>query len=103
MESANTDLTRQLKELESSRSDEVNKRKSMEKELVELRSKYQPVVDENEALKIEVQGGVLDIEKVLGEGYDKFLKRVSGAGFDITGHSFDEYMHDYAALNPGGD
>lgn len=56
-----------------------------EKELSELRLKYQMVIDENETLKVEVQKGVEDIAGALGEGYGRCLKRVSAAGFDIAG------------------
>lgn len=102
MENSNNDLVQKLKDTESLRSDEASKRESMEKELAKLRSKYQAIFDDNEALKVEVQRGIEDIAKVLSEGYDRCLKRVSAAGFDVTGNSFDNYVKDYIASNPGG-
>lgn len=42
---------------------------------------------------------VKDIAKVLSEGYSRCLERVSVARFDISGHSFDDYVCDYAASN----
>lgn len=49
-----------------------------------------------------MQRGVGDIRKALNEGYDRCLKRVSAAGFDTTGHSFDDYVQDYVASNREG-
>lgn len=74
----------------------------MEVELVELRSKYKAIFDENKELKVEVQKVVEDIAKALSEGHDRYLKRVSNAVFDVHGHTFDDYVWDYAASNPGG-
>lgn len=61
MENATSELVQKLKTAEDSRDDEVKKREDVEKELDELRLRYQSVVDEKEILKIEVQKGIEDI------------------------------------------
>lgn len=88
--------------MESSRDDEKAKREALELELSELRRKYDGVVMDNGNFKAEVQKGVEDIAKALGDGYGRCLARASAVGFDVNGHSFEDYIRDYAASNPGG-
>lgn len=79
----------------------MKKREVVEKELGELQGKYEVIFNEREELKVEVQKGVEDIAKALGEGYGRCLERVTAAGFDTAGHTFDDYVRDYAASRPG--
>lgn len=37
-----------------------------------------------------------DVPKELGEGYGQCLGRLSALGLDVIGHSFKEYIRDYA-------
>lgn len=85
-----------------SRDDELKKREALEAVVKGLQDKHKLALDENEALKVEVQKGVEDIAKALGEGYNRCLGRVATAGFAVEGHSFDDYIRDFAASNHGG-
>lgn len=44
-----------------------------------------------------MQKGVEEVAGALGEGYGRCLERVTKAGFDPSGHAFEDYIHDYAA------
>lgn len=65
--------------------------------MVALRQIYKDTFDENVALKAEVDKGVEDIAKAVGDGYGHCLARISSAAIDVSGHSFEDYIHDYAA------
>lgn len=71
-------------------------------ELKDLQQSHTTALDEITQLKAEVQKGVEDIAKELKDGYDRCLWRLSNAGVDVATHSFDDYIRDYAAINPGG-
>lgn len=47
-----------------------------------------------------MEKGVENIFNALGDGYAHCLERVFAAGFDPTGHSFTDYIRDYAASHP---
>lgn len=83
--------------MESSRDEEKKRLKTLEEELRVLHQTHKDVLDENVALKAEVEKSVEDVVKALVNGYGRCLGRVSSTGFDPSGHSFEDYIHDYAA------
>lgn len=91
-----------LKEEQQSKDDERVRREGVETELKDLQQSHTTALDEINRLKDEVQKGVEDIVKALKDGYDMCLGRLSNVGVDVTTHSFDDYIRDYAAMNPGG-
>lgn len=88
--------------MQQSRDDEKLRREGVETELKDLRQSHTAALNENKQLKEEVQKGVEDIAKTLKENYDRCLGRLSNAGVDVTNHSFEDYIREYAATNPGG-
>lgn len=96
---------KKLSEIQTSRDDEKKRADALYEELGKLRQAQKDALVENEALKAEVQKGVEKIASALGEGYPCCLDRVSKAGFSIKGHSFSDYVRDYAASqhNENGD
>lgn len=104
---SNNDLGSQLESIkgklkESERLLEVEKRRAdgLDVEVVNLRQANKDAAAENETLKLEVQKGVEDIAGALGDGYNRCLQRIAGVGFDATGHSFEDYIRDFAASRP---
>lgn len=86
----------QLEKMKSEREDEKKLLDSAEEELGEVRKKLKGSLDENAILKAEVDKGVEDIAKALGVGYGRCLTCVSAASFDSSGHSFKDYIRDFA-------
>lgn len=68
----------------------------LESELANLRTSKEKVDEENKSLRLEVQKGVEDVTRALGYGYNRCLGRLSASGVDISGHSFEDYIRDYA-------
>lgn len=103
LESANKNLNTELaslrekfKDLEKSRNEEKSRVDTLDIEIKNLRRSNEEVIADNEVLKAEVQKSVEEIAGALGDGYNRCLGRVSGVGFDATGHSFEDYIHDFA-------
>lgn len=111
MEKENDDLKRQvksyaekLKDSQSSRAEEKKRADALSAELESLRQVHSSVSAENTNLKFEVQTGVEEMATAVSQGYSHFLERVSKAGFSTEGHSFEDFIRDYAASRPiGGD
>lgn len=61
------DLNQKLREMEVSRDDEKSKKEALEIDLVGLCKEQKEILDDNETLKAEVQKGVEDIAKALGD------------------------------------
>lgn len=104
LENANKNLSvelasmrEKLKEVERSRDGEKMCGDALNVEVENLHRANQEMVTENETLKAEVQKGVEEIAGALGDGYNRCLERVSGAGFDGACHHFEDYIHDFAA------
>lgn len=92
-----TSLQGKISEIEKSRDEKKKRADALEEELGKLRQAQKDVVAENEALKAEVQKGVEKIASTLGDGYSRCLDRVSKVGLSTEGHSFADYIRDYAA------
>lgn len=92
------DLERKVKDVEGSKDDKKKKQETQEENMSELQKTRRLIVDENENLKSEFHKGVEDIARALGDGYGRCLGRISDAGFDVAGHSFKDYIRDYAAF-----
>lgn len=106
LEKANHDLGQQLKsandqleKMKVEKEDEKKHRDAVDKDLDEARKRLKSSLDENAALKAEVNKGVEDIAKALGDGYGRCLARISSTGFDVSGHSFEDYVRDFAATS----
>lgn len=107
MERVNGNLKREakshsekLKEVQTSRDEEKKLADALEIELQNLHQVHKDVLAENESLKAEVQKGVEEIVTALSEGYTHCLERMSKAGFSTEGHSFEDFIRDYAASQP---
>lgn len=59
--------------------------------------------NENEDLKLEVQKGVEDMTKALCDGYNRCLARMATFGMETSGHSFDDFIKDFAKSMAAGD
>ncbi|KAL8099991.1 hypothetical protein AgCh_032305 [Apium graveolens] len=97
----------QVSEVEHKLRDAKQKRDSLrvkceafERQVDGMNSSYKLIVDENTALKAEVEKGIEDIVNALGDGYGRCVTRMQGAGFDVTGHTFEDYISDLAASHP---
>ncbi|XP_074369437.1 uncharacterized protein LOC141710807 [Apium graveolens] len=88
-----------VKGLEKSLSDEQKGRRDLEAELSDFCEKYQALEKENTSLKLEMDKGVEDIAKALGDGYGRYYRRMQSAGLDVSEHCFENYLRDYAAAN----
>lgn len=86
-----------LKKMKSEKEDDKKHRDSVERELAEVRGKLKIALDENVGVRAEIDKGVEDIAKALGDGYGRCLARVSTVGFDSAGHTFEDYIRDFAA------
>lgn len=92
----------QVEELKAKKDSGKMKLKTMEEDLSALRQSQSKLEEENTGLQLEVQKGVEDVAKALGDGYGRCLGRVSSSGFDVTSHSFEDYIRDYAATVQSG-
>ncbi|XP_074364723.1 uncharacterized protein LOC141705736 [Apium graveolens] len=95
-----SELERKLQEAETERDDLRSKCEGWERHIDGMNASYKLIVDENVVLKAEVQKGIEDIANALGDGYGHCVARMQGAGVDTTGHSFEDYIADLAALQP---
>ncbi|XP_074381610.1 uncharacterized protein LOC141723650 [Apium graveolens] len=89
-------LEKELREMTVSRNEEKGERETAEAELSRVLDSNKSLVEENDKLKVDVQKGVEDIAKVLGDGYGRCLIRLSKFGVDVTGYFFEEYVQDFA-------
>lgn len=102
-------LREKLNDVKKSRDEEKTRGDGLDDEVGNLRRTNQGLTTENELLKAEVQKNVEEIAGALGDGYNCCLERVSGIGFDATGHKFEDYIRDFAAShssevqNPGNE
>lgn len=90
-------LEERVAELDTAKEGEGKRVKNLEVELANLRLLKEETNEENKGLKLKLQKSVEDVAKVLGDGYGRCLSHLSASGFDVSGHSFDEYIRDYAA------
>lgn len=90
-------LKEKVETLERSRNEEKARADALNTEVVDLRQVNGKMISENETLKVEIQKGVEEMAGALGDGYNRCLGRVSAAGFDATGHHFEDYIRDFAA------
>ncbi|XP_074348556.1 uncharacterized protein LOC141687245 [Apium graveolens] len=100
MDAKVSELEQKLRDAEKERDSLRVKCEALERQVDGTNSLYKLIVDENTALKAEVEKGVEDIANALGDGYGHCVTRMQGAGFDVTGHTFEDYVHDLAALHP---
>lgn len=99
LEVANRCLTNQvnemqgkLREMETSMDDALRSRGKNEKWLEDLKKLGDELRSENDGLKVEVQRGVEDVAKALGDGYNRCLARMKAAGVDTATHSIEQYI-----------
>ncbi|XP_074369604.1 uncharacterized protein LOC141711053 [Apium graveolens] len=92
-----SELEMRLSEVEKERDELKGKCEGLERHVEGMDSSYRLIVGENTSLKAEVEKGIEDIANALGDGYGRCFARMQGAGYDTTGHSFEDYIADLAA------
>ncbi|XP_074325800.1 uncharacterized protein LOC141663856 [Apium graveolens] len=92
-----SELERRLSEVENERDDLKGKCEGLDRHVEGMNSSYRLIVKENSNLKAKVQKGIEDIANALGDGYGRCVARMQGAGYDTTGHSFEDYIADLVA------
>lgn len=98
-----TELQRKMQEMQIARDEALRLRGESEKKVKAVEEVNRRLGSEVEGLKLEVQKGVEEIAKGLGEGYDRCLTRMASVGVDISGHSFVEYIKEFAKSMSTGD
>ncbi|KAL8088961.1 hypothetical protein AgCh_038653 [Apium graveolens] len=100
MDAQVSELEQKLCDAEKERDSLTVKCEAFEGQVDGKNSSYKLIVDENTALKAKVEKGIEDIVNALGDGYGRCVMRMKGAGFDITGHTFEDYVSDLAVSRP---
>lgn len=109
MEKENDDLKRQvksyakkLKDVQTLRDEEKHRVDNLSSEMKNLQQLHSEVLIENASLKPEVQKGVEEMATTVNQGYSHCLERMSKVGLPAEGHSFEDFIRDYAASRPAG-
>lgn len=66
----------------------------------DLSKEIDKLAGENKNLSLKLDESGVEIVNALESGYGKCLSRLEGAGFDVTGHSFDDFCVDLAEKEP---
>ncbi|XP_074381255.1 uncharacterized protein LOC141723370 [Apium graveolens] len=91
------ELETRLWEVEKERDEEKTKCEGLDRQIDGMNGSYRLIVEENESLKLKVQKGVKDITEALGDGYDRCVRRMTEAGINVEGHTFEDYLRDLVA------
>ncbi|XP_074382032.1 uncharacterized protein LOC141723959 [Apium graveolens] len=86
------ELETRLWEVEKERDEEKTKREGLDRQIDGMNGSYRLIVEENESLKLKVQKGVEDITEALSDGYDRCVRRMTEAGINVEGHTFEDYL-----------
>ncbi|KAL8125136.1 uncharacterized protein LOC141716908 [Apium graveolens] len=104
-ESSEKTLAEKVEELENKLRDAEKDRDASKVEcegfghqLEGINGSYKATIDEIVKLKADVKKSVEDIASALGNGYGCCFQRFANTGFNIEGHSFQDYIRDFATL-----
>ncbi|XP_074364881.1 uncharacterized protein LOC141705915 [Apium graveolens] len=94
------ELEGRLRDVASERDELKVKCEGLDQQVGGMDQSYKLIVEENATLKAEVEKAVEDIANALGDGYGRCVARMKNAGFDTSGHSFEDYICDLASPRP---
>ncbi|XP_074362211.1 uncharacterized protein LOC141702423 [Apium graveolens] len=94
------ELEGRLRDVESERDELKVKCEGLDRQVGGMDQSYKLIMEENATLKAEVEKAVEDIANALGDGYGRCVTRMKNAGFDTSGHSFEDYIRELAASRP---